>query len=155
MRKKFENEDIDYHIEQCSFYDINNVWLMIVGYPTETIEDHKENIKALYRYIKYVKNGTIELIRWGFTMALIQDTPIVQPNYIEELQIHHDTTLASSQGNLGGFYGWISQLNTTNTLTERIRRRIELHEVSVKLGYPQPRVRQELNALLNIGEQLT
>ena len=77
-----------------------------------------------------------------------------QPKYIEELQIHHNDTSAS-QGNLGGFYGWFSQLNNTNTLNERIRRRVELHEISIKLGYPQPRVRQELNTLLSIAEQIS
>jgi radical SAM superfamily enzyme YgiQ (UPF0313 family) len=154
MKKKFSNEDIDYHIEQCSYYDISNIWLMIVGYPTETIKNHEDNLKALDRYVKYAKNGTLELIHWGYTMIFLEDTPISTLKYMKELEIYNDDTLIP-QGNLGGFYTWGSHLNPTNTLQERIRRRVELHEKSIELGYSQPRVKQELNSLLRIAKQIS
>jgi hypothetical protein len=51
-------------------------------------------------------------------------------------------------------FGWVNELNPTLTLKERIRRRLELHEVSVKLGWPQTRNREELQILYNILQNL-
>jgi hypothetical protein len=39
-------------------------------------------------------------------------------------------------------------------LRERILRRLELHEISVKLGWPQTRNREELQILYNILSNL-
>ena len=50
--------------------------------------------------------------------------------------------------------GWINKLNPTLTLAKRIRRRLELHELSVKLGWPQTRSREELTILYNILKNL-
>ena len=150
MRKKFNNEDIDYHIDQCSYWNIKNVWLMLCGYPTETIEDHQNNLYYLAKYQPYAQQGIIELIRWGTTMHLIDDTPITSAEMLKDLDIVLDT-----KGSLGfaDTYSWISNKNPTLNLTERIRRRVEIHEHSVKYGYAQPRVRQELNSLLNLIKQ--
>ena len=49
---------------------------------------------------------------------------------------------------------WINKKNPTLTLRERIRRRIELHELSVKLGWPQTRSREELTILYNIMKNI-
>jgi len=150
MRKKFSNDDIDYHIDQCSHWNIKNVWLMISGYPTETIEDHKINLQCLKKYQPYAEQGIIELIRWGTTMHLINDTPITSAEMLKDLDIVLDT-----KGSLGfnDIYNWVSFKNPTLNLPERIRRRVEIHEHSIKYGYPQPRVRQELNSLLNLIKQ--
>lgn len=150
MRKKFNNSDIDYHIDQCSKWNIKNVWLMICGYPTETLEDHQENLKGLEKYVTYADQGIIELIRWGTTMHLIDDTPITSATMLKDLDIVLD-----AQGSLGfnSTYNWISAKNPSLDLAERIRRRVEIHEHCVKAGYPQPRVRQELSSLLTLANQ--
>jgi hypothetical protein len=150
MRKKFNNKDIDYHIDQSSRWNIKNVWLMICGYPTETLQDHKENLINIEKYSSYSKQGIIELIRWGTTMHLIDDTPITSADMLKDLDIILDT-----QGSLGftNTYNWVSSKNPTLDLTERIRRRVEIHEHCVKHGYAQPRVRQELSSLLTLAKQ--
>jgi hypothetical protein len=50
-------------------------------------------------------------------------------------------------------YSWNSTLNPSNTLSERIRRRVEIHELCVEFGYPMPRVYEELLVLKKLAEQ--
>lgn len=151
MRKKFSNEDIDYHIEQSSRWGIKNVWLMICGYPTETLIDHQANLDGIKHYSRYAQQGTIELIRWGTTMHLFDDTPIVSPDMIRDLGIQ---IFDEAESGFHSVYNWISQKNPQLDLRERLRRRVEIHEHCVKHGYAQPRVRQELLAIKNLSMQL-
>lgn len=146
MRKKFSNTDIDYHFEQCALWGIPNVVLMIVGYPTETEQDHQDNIVAIKKYKQYADMGTIFMIRWGFTMHLYDHTPIM--DMVDELQINILDNIK-----FDSVYSWTSTLNPGNNLRERIRRRIEIHELCVELGYPMPRVREELLVLKKLAEQ--
>jgi hypothetical protein len=146
MRKKFSNDDIDYHFEQCARWGIPNVLLMIVGYPTETHQDHMDNINAIKRYKPYADMGTIFMMRWGFTMHLYEHTPIM--SMLNELDINLDNNIK-----FDSVYSWTSGTNPTNTLQERIRRRIEIHELCVELGYPMPRVLEELLVLKNLAEK--
>lgn len=41
LGKKFENEDIDFHLEMAKQYKIKLILLLIVGYPTETRADYE------------------------------------------------------------------------------------------------------------------
>lgn len=146
MKKKFSDSDIDYHFEQCARWGIPNVILMIVGYPTETASDHKQNVRALYKYKKYSDMGVIFMMRWGFTMTLIHDTPISD--------MQHDLGLVElDRGGTQNVYNWISTQNPSLDLKERIMRRLELHETSVELGYAVPNSRKELNTLLHVANE--
>jgi len=146
MRKKFSDQDIDYHLQQCARWNIPNVLLMIVGYPTETQQDHEANLAALRRYQRYAQMGTIFMMRWGFTMHLYQHTPIM--DMVEDLGLELESNVK-----FDSLYGWTSTTNPSNTLKERIRRRLEIHELSVALGYPMPRVKEELLILKKLAER--
>jgi len=146
MKKKFSDEDIDYHFEMCGRWNIPNVLLLIVGYPTETAEDHQKNINALYKYKKYSDMGTIFMSRWGFTMHIYDGTPISKMK--DELGI-----LEIDKGHEDAVFNWVSLKNPALDLSERIRRRLEIHEVSYKLGYAMPNSRKELATLLSISEE--
>ena len=146
MKKHFSNDDISYHLEQCARWGIPNVFLMIVGYPTETQEDHQDNLAAIIKYKNYATMGTIFMIRWGFTMHLYDHTPIM--DMIDELGINMDQNIK-----FDSVYSWSSLTNPGNTLRERIKRRIEIHELCVKLGYPMPRVQEELLILKTLAEK--
>lgn len=145
MKKKFSDEDIDYHFEMCGRWNIPNVLLLIVGYPTETREDHQSNINALYKYKKYSDMGTIFMSRWGFTMHIYDGTPISAMK--DELGI-----VEVDKGNEDAVFNWISTKNPDLDLAERIKRRVEIHEVSSKLGYTMPNSRKELQTLLSISK---
>lgn len=147
MRKKFSDRDIDYHLEQCANWGLRNVFLMIVGYPTETLDDHQHALQTLRRYQKYSNMGTIFMIRWGLTMHLYEHTPIM--SMVEELGIRVENNIK-----FDSLYGWTSTLNPDNNIRERIRRRLELHELCVQLGYPMPRVREELLALRELAARV-
>ena len=153
MKKKFSDDDIEYHLEQCGYWLIPNVFLMITCYPTETIEDHEKNIKDLKKYQKYSKAGVIEFLRWGTTMHLSPDTPITSKAMIQSLGL----VTASGQDIFwepGASYTWRSKTNPELDLRERVRRRLELYKVTSDLGYLQPEARTELTTILKMSEYL-
>ena len=92
--------------------------------------------------------GVIFMLRWGYTMHLFKNTPITDAYMTDELQLNLDQSVEFNNA-----WGWTIGSNPTNTTQERLRRRLELHELSVKLGYPMPRVREELLILKSIAEQ--
>ena len=49
-------------------------------------------------------------------------------------------------------YYWHSDANPSLTIQERIRRRVQLHQLSVAHGYPQPRVKNELLTILEMSK---
>jgi radical SAM superfamily enzyme YgiQ (UPF0313 family) len=147
MKKKFSDSDIENHFIQCSRWGIPNVLLLIVGYPTETLHDHEQNIKALHKYKKYSDMGIIFMARWGLTMHLYDDTPISLMK--DDLGI---STI--DVGDRDSVYNWISSTNPDLTLAERLRRRMEIHETSVNLGYAMPHSQKELTTLLQIAIEM-
>ena len=145
MKKKFSNAAIEHHFKQCGRWGIRNVVLMIVGYPTETLADHQDNLDGLHKYKIYSDMGTIFMIRWGYTMHLYDNTPIM--SMANELQLNFENDIR-----MESLFGWTSGSNPSNTLLERIRRRIEIHETSYALGYSMPRVGEELNRIKKLAE---
>ena len=147
MKKKFNDASIEYHLDQCSRWAIPNIFLMIVGHPEETIDDHNINLDRLHQYKIYSDMGTIFMMRWGTTMHIIKDTPMYRDQMYQIEDAHH---IESESDTL---YAWINRSNPDLTLVERVRRRVELHEVSFSLGYSQPNSRSELKKLLSLLDQ--
>lgn len=159
MGKNHSNDDIDFHIKQSAKFGIRNVMLMFVGYPVETQEDHEYNIEFLHRYQKYAKAGTIHMVRWGYTGMFHGDTSKIEKSGNVKLIVDPDfakkfNNLPQGIRDIALGFGWINELNPTLTLRERIRRRLELHTLSVELGWPQTRSREELQILYNILHNL-
>lgn len=151
MKKKFSDADIEYHLEQCGYWQIPNVFLMISCYPTETLEDHNKNVSDLRKYQKYSKSGVIEFMRWGTTMHIAPDTPIATKEMVKDLGL----ITPSGQDIFyepGTSYTWKCKSNPSLDLKERIRRRLELHKVTTELGYLQPDARNELTTILKMSE---
>ena len=75
MGKKFTNDDIWYTFEMLHKYKIKNQCLMLVGYATETEEDHQENLRCIDHVYKkgwgYAKEGNWDLFRWTFGNSLL------------------------------------------------------------------------------------
>lgn len=157
MGKDFTNDDIDWHFYQCAKWGIQNVVLMFVGYPSETLEDHQQNLLFLEKYQKYMYTGTIMMIRWGYTGSLdvgsqlsYRDLNMDIVPQIPDLDLTH--LLEHDQYWIYG-RNWINLNNPTLTFEERIRRRLELHQRSIALGWPVTRPREELSILKKIVEQ--
>ena len=158
MGKGFSNEDIDFHLQQSGYYGIRNIALFFTGYPTETLEDFEMNKEFLHKYVKYAKSGIIHMVRWGYTGMFRDASKVEKPGNVE-MMIDPDfesrfKKLPWGIKDIALGVGWVNKLNPTLTLKERIRRRLELHELSIKLGWPMTRNADELTILYNIMKNL-
>lgn len=131
MLKKFNNVDLDMHLRMCGKYGIKNSFLMLIGYPTETLEDHQKNLDMLKTYQKYAQSGVISMIVFGWTAGILEDTPLF--HMIDDLNISFD-----KDGN--NPFDWVSLDNPSLTLKERIRRWLELTNRASELGYVMSRM---------------
>jgi radical SAM superfamily enzyme YgiQ (UPF0313 family) len=148
MRKKFSNEDIDYHCELCAKYNIKNVLLMLSGYPTETIIDHQLNLEYLKKYQIYALSRIIYAISiepGGLTLLPNSGVPL---NHMEqELQIVYP----DHNGTNG--YNWISLTNPNLTRKERLRRSAEIIYSAHTLGYKILHLNQKIDAIEQSAKQ--
>lgn len=128
MGKKFTNDDIDYHMEMCEKYGIENTFLVFTGYPTETLQDHLDTVNMIKRYQKYLINDTLILVSLASPMVIYKNTPIDVMR--DQLGIHVNNEQYES-------YDWSCETNPELTLKERYRRYIELVKLTVELRYPR------------------
>lgn len=119
MKKGMRTVDVDYTIEQCSRLGIQVVPMMIVGYITETDEDHQANKDFLIKNKKYVEDGTIYQISLGPTLRIYDGTPLA--DHFDEQELDR-----SDEG------GWVYNDNTEKV---RIERWFELKNLAKNLGY--------------------
>ena len=129
MQKKFTSKDIDYHMEMCNKYGIGNTLLILIGYPTETIDDFYDTINMIRKYQKYLINGTLIDVSESSPLILLKNTPLY--NMSAELQID---TLDDRYAN----FSWVSQKNPELTVKERWRRFVVFQKELIQLGYPRP-----------------
>ena len=75
MGKKFTNDDIWYTFEMLNKYKITNQCLILVGYATETEEDHQENLRCIDKVYEegwgYGREHNMPLFRWTFGNSLL------------------------------------------------------------------------------------
>ena len=148
MDKKFTNEDIDFQLEEFAKYDINVFFLMLIGYVTETNEDHKDTLKMFKRWQRYVATGTIKGIDLGTGLKIAPGTPLA--NMIDSHEIYF---LNTKSNNLHGITDpldtnlWQSRKNPDLDISERIRRRMETHEEAIKYNWPVWRGEQRLQSV--------
>lgn len=130
MQKKFSNEDIDYHMEMCNKYKLGNTLLLLLGYPTETIEDFNDTLNMIRKYQKYMLNGTLIDVSDSSPLVLLKDTPLYE--MAEDLGI--DIDVYKEYYNLN----WISSKNPDLTVKERWQRFVLFQRELIRLGYPRP-----------------
>lgn len=156
MGKEFDNDDLDYHIKMCAKYGIRNVFLMFVGYPTETAKDHQALLDFLEKYQVYALSGTIMVIRWGYTGSLDYGSRLdLRKDLLDIVPEWPELSVVSAvdDHSQDWIYGrnWINRANSELTFRERIRRRLEAHQRSVELGWPVTRGQEELEVLKMIS----
>jgi hypothetical protein len=148
MGKKFSNYDLDFHLKMCGKYNIKNSFLMLVGYPTETQDDHVKNLDMLKKYQKYAQADVISMIVFGYTAGILKGAPLFHLQ--ERLGIDKEFPLLDNFESSN----WVSNLNPSLTLKERIRRWVELTELATDLGYSIPRNTHYINRFINILEKI-
>jgi radical SAM superfamily enzyme YgiQ (UPF0313 family) len=130
MKKKFTNDDIDWSANMLFNYGINQVWLFMVGYPTETEKDFEDTKNLLKKYAYMAVNGRI-IINVTPTFMLTTNAPLLSdPLLAESHGVSHNL---QNQNTLSKF--WTSSKNVENTYPVRSRRYKELLELIDTLGY--------------------
>lgn len=138
MGKKFTNHDIDVLLERLHNANMMAVLMLIVGYPTETLEDFHQTMDMLTRYQPYVGNGTVVEATLGGTLHIDPNSALGKdPNIITSLD---------SKGNVD-YFNWAYSKNLELTFKERIRRRLVIMEHAQSLGYLSPTNNQEIAIL--------
>lgn len=122
MNKKFTNVDIDYTMAMLDRYNITCVFLMIIGYPTETAKDFQETLDMFSKY-KSLANRIIVDVNLGSTLGILPGTPLYNN------ATRNNIILDKYENN------WISQDNIDLSMRERLRRVKYATEFVRELGY--------------------
>jgi len=124
MEKGFTQEDLDYNLKHLDRVGIKVRFMIIVGYPTETLADFQATLDMFTNYQHYVKSGLIEELSLGNSLILLENTPLHDRK--KELDIYQRGTDVND---------WVSLTNPTLDYHERLRRRIVLQSHVENLGY--------------------
>jgi radical SAM superfamily enzyme YgiQ (UPF0313 family) len=124
MKKGFKQSDLDYCMEQFDRCGIRTRFLMVVGYPTETLQDFQDTLDMFTKYKPYSDRVIIEEVQLGITLNLLPRTPLTDNK--EEYGIIQNTNHIND---------WVCKSNPTLDFKERIKRRIYLQEHVERLGY--------------------
>jgi radical SAM superfamily enzyme YgiQ (UPF0313 family) len=127
MKKKFSNEDITWFAENCFDKGIKQVWLMFVGYPTETEDDFQQSIDLLKTHAHLTTNNMIKVFL-SLPMVLTNGSGFMQ-RYADEYGLEHNR-----HDQWGDFF-WTSTQFVNNTFDVRVNRWKRFVEVMQEYGY--------------------
>lgn len=130
MKKKFSNDDLDWSVRMLHRYGIQQNWLLMVGYPSETEQDFRETKKLLSRYEHLNSDGAIT-IQITPTFMLLRNSPLLMnPALSQRYGLEHVT----DQGPFMNKF-WTSTRYVDNDYATRSRRWKELLALAEDLGY--------------------
>ena len=129
MRKKFSNEDIEHSLKMAKKYGVNVFFLIMIGYVTETEEDHQDTLQWLRDNAHYANDPIIK-ISIGGTLSLLPNT------WIHKNQQSLGVTW--KQGDNSGVSGenhlWEIK-STGNDYATRLRRLSDVIKVGTEVGF--------------------
>lgn len=120
MKKQFTNKDLDEFMYFLNKHNIQCIFLIIIGYPTETWTDFLQTLTMFKKYKKYKK--AIRGISLGSTLGILPGTPLAEEH-------KNDITMNNGEN------FWLYSKNPTLDFRERIKRRIIAEEECKKMGY--------------------
>lgn len=128
MKKKFTNEDLDWSVEMLYKYNIQQNWLLMIGYPSESEDDFKETLNLLRKYSTINNHITVQVTP---PFMLLNNSPLVKNTETAKLfgldHLHEFGNLASKF--------WTSTKYIDNNFLTRSRRWKELVTLVQDLGY--------------------
>lgn len=129
MKKKFDNDDLDWSVLTLHKYNIAQSWLLIVGYPSETEADFEETKNMLRRYAHLSDHNMIQLSITP-TFSLLSNSPLVRDqNLAQQYGIEHNQNTALNDK------FWTSTKYLDNDYPTRSQRWKELVALVQDLGY--------------------
>jgi len=121
MNKGFTDDLLKENLNLYAKYKINVPLLLIVGYPTQTEEDHLEEYRWMKENQHYAGNP-VTRVEIGGTMLILPGAPVFK-NKMYELFIDKNKD-------------WVSFPNgETNSMEVRIRRREEIERWATEFGF--------------------
>jgi len=121
MNKGFDDETLKQNLDMYAKYGINIVLLLIVGYPTQTEEDHLEEYEWMKNNAHYA-NNPVTRVEVGGTMLILPGAPVFKKK-MYDLYIDKNKE-------------WVSFPNSeTNNIDVRVRRRTEIEQWAIDFGF--------------------
>lgn len=143
MKKKFTNEDIDWHLEQSQRIGLQNLFLIIPTWPTETHEEHLEYLKMFKRWQNYAVDGTIYGVNISSTLAIIETTPLARQENIDF--VFPETTYQNKT--MTKPLMWLSAKDPTFTHKEKFQRSADVYKEALKCKWPIVNRKQKIAEL--------
>jgi hypothetical protein len=138
MAKGFTNDDVDWHLENCSYYGLTNQFQLITTWPTETLAEHYEYLKIFQRWEPYVADGTISSVSLNGHPSWLDGSSLgtLDDFYVENR--NNNNTVA----NKVLFY--LSKKNPEFTIAERYQRSINVINEARKYRWPMDRIETKI-----------
>jgi radical SAM superfamily enzyme YgiQ (UPF0313 family) len=73
LKKKFNNQDLDYGLKMAQRYSVPLTLLMIVGYVTETEQDHQDQLQWI-RDNRHFADNPVKFVQVGSTLGILPGT---------------------------------------------------------------------------------
>lgn len=147
MDKKFTNNDVDWHLEQSQRIGLQNNFLCIGSWPSETLAEHQEYLQMFKRWQNYAIDGTIYGIVIASMLSVLDGTSMSQQAGKDFFfdQYSHDVppeTVSRS---------WYSPANPDLTHREKLRRVLALYEEAIKYKWPLTNCLQKINEIRSVA----
>ena len=137
MDKKFTNEDVDWHLENCSRVGLTNQFQLMTTWPSETSQEHLEYLEIFKRWRPYVADGTISSAAINGHPGLLADTRLsADPN------LYYTDDVKNQTANKVLFYR--SKKNKDFTVAERYQRTINILTEARRQKWPLDRLETKL-----------
>jgi len=151
MQKKFTNDDIEWHLEQSQRIGLQNNFLCISTWPSETLEEHHEYLRMFSRWQPYAVDGTIYGIRLSSTLSILDNTPLAKQigTAFELDQYAHDVSPEIR------FSSWHVPTNPELTHKEKFRRTVALYEAAIDYKWPLTNCLQSINELKSVVSSMS
>lgn len=121
MNKGFTDELLKQNLDMYAKYNINIALLLIVGYPTQTEEDHLEEYRWMKENQHYAGKPVVR-VEIGGTMLILPGAPVFKKKM-------YDLYLDKNKD-------WVSFPNReSNTMEVRVRRREEIERWANQFGF--------------------
>lgn len=128
MKKKFNDHDLDWSVRMLYKYEIDQTWLLIVGYPSETEQDFNQSLDLLSKYRDLRDRILIQVTP---TFMLLNNSPLLNnADLARQYGLEHQTRS-------GAFHNkfWTSTRYVENDYPTRSRRWKRLMMMAQELGY--------------------